>query len=61
MSLHKDFEPTRGQLFNRSPPPSLDTAVNELVKEEARLATLQAQNKHNVLVITPFTPLIEQP
>ncbi|XP_030936446.1 uncharacterized protein LOC115961644 [Quercus lobata] len=30
MSLHKDFEPIRGQLLNRSPPPSLDTAVNEL-------------------------------
>ncbi|KAL6327500.1 hypothetical protein AAG906_021575 [Vitis piasezkii] len=30
MSLHKDFEPIRGQLLNRSPAPSLDTAVNEL-------------------------------
>ncbi|RVW24132.1 hypothetical protein CK203_088775 [Vitis vinifera] len=47
MSLHKDFEPIRGQLLNRSPTPSLDTAVNELVREEARLATLQAQNKFN--------------
>nr|CAN67490.1 hypothetical protein VITISV_035976 [Vitis vinifera] len=28
MSLHKDFEPIRGQLLN--PAPSLDTAVNEL-------------------------------
>ncbi|RVW18829.1 hypothetical protein CK203_098367 [Vitis vinifera] len=31
MSLHKDFEPIRGQLLNRSPAHSLDTAVNELV------------------------------
>ncbi|RVW17967.1 Retrovirus-related Pol polyprotein from transposon RE2 [Vitis vinifera] len=61
MSLHKDFEPIRGQLLNRSPAPSLDTAVNELVREEARLATLQAQNKLNVLAITPSTPLIKQP
>uniref|UniRef100_A0A7N2KXZ2 Retrovirus-related Pol polyprotein from transposon TNT 1-94 n=1 Tax=Quercus lobata TaxID=97700 RepID=A0A7N2KXZ2_QUELO len=61
MSLHKDFEPIRGQLLNCSPAPSLDTAVNELVREEARLATLQAQNKFNVLAITPSTPLIEQP
>ncbi|RVW76586.1 hypothetical protein CK203_048704 [Vitis vinifera] len=61
MSLHKDFEPIRGQLLNRSPAPSLDTAVNELVREEARLATLQAQNKLNILAITPSTPLIEQP
>ena len=58
MSFHKDFEPIRGQLLNRSLAPSLDTAVNELVREEARLATLQAQN---VLAITPSTPLIEQP
>ena len=61
MSLYKDFEPIRGQLLNRSPAPSLDTAVNELVKEEVRLATLQAQSKLNVLAITPSTPPIEQP
>ena len=61
MSLHKDFEPIRGQFINRSPAPSLDTAVNELVREEARLATLQAQNKLNVLAITPFAPPLEQP
>ena len=35
--------------------------MNELVREEARLATLQTQNKLNVLAITPSTPLIEQP
>ncbi|KAL6333719.1 hypothetical protein AAG906_028905 [Vitis piasezkii] len=33
----------------------------EPIREEARLATLQAQNKLNVLAITPSTPLIEQP
>ena len=56
-----DFEPIRGQLLNRSPAPSLDTAVNELVREEARLATLQAQNKLNVLAITPSAPSLEHP
>ena len=61
MSLYKDFEPIRGQFLNRSPTPSLDTAVNELVREETRLATLQAQNKLNVLAITPSAPPIEQP
>ena len=61
MSLHKDFEPIRGKLLNRSPAPSFDTAVNELVREKALLATLQAQNKLNVLAITPSAPLIEQP
>ena len=61
MSLHKDFEPIRDQLLNRSPAPSLDTTVNELVREEACLATLQAQNKLNVLAITPSALPIEQP
>ena len=61
MSLHKDFEPIRGQLLNRSPTPSLDTVVNELVREETRLVTLQAQNKLNVLAITPSAPPLEQP
>ena len=56
MSLHKDYEPIRGQLLNRSPPPSLDTAVKELVGEEAHLATLQALNKLNVLAIAPSAP-----
>ena len=61
MSLHKDFEPIRGQLLNRSHAPSLDTAVNELVREKAHLATLQAQNKLNVLAITSSAPPLEQP
>ena len=61
MPLHKDFKPIRGQLQYRSTTLSLDTAVNELVREEARLATLQAQNKLNVLAITPSAPPIEQP
>ena len=61
MSLHKDFEPIQGQLLNRSPAPSLDTTVNELVREEAHLATLQAQNKLNIFAITPSAPPIEQP
>ena len=61
MSLNNDYEPNGGQLFNRSPPPYLDTVVNELVGEEARLVTLQAQNKLNVLAIAPSAPPIKQP
>ncbi|KAL6315662.1 hypothetical protein AAG906_004834 [Vitis piasezkii] len=60
MSLHKDFEPIRGQLLNRSPAPSLDTAVNELVREEARLATLQAQNKFNQSVILMALAIVKR-
>ena len=59
MSLHKDYEPIRGPFLNCSPPHSLDTVVNELVGEEAHLANLQAQNKLNVLAITPSAPPIE--
>ena len=61
MSLYKDFEPIRCQLLNRIPPPSLNTAVNELVREETRLVTLQFQNKLNVLAITPSATPIKQP
>ena len=35
--------------------------MNEFVREEALLATLQIQNKLNVLAITPSALLIEQP
>ncbi|RVX18797.1 Retrovirus-related Pol polyprotein from transposon TNT 1-94 [Vitis vinifera] len=35
MSLHKDFEPIRGQLLNCSPAPSLDTVVNELQPQQS--------------------------
>ena len=61
MSLQKDLKLIQGQLLNRNPAPSLDIAVNELVREETHLATLQAQNKLNILAITPSAPPIEQP
>uniref|UniRef100_A0A2N9HNS0 Reverse transcriptase Ty1/copia-type domain-containing protein n=1 Tax=Fagus sylvatica TaxID=28930 RepID=A0A2N9HNS0_FAGSY len=48
IALHVDYEPVRGQLFHQIPTPSLDVALNELVHEETRLQTLQAQNKLNI-------------
>jgi hypothetical protein len=36
MGLHEDFEPTRAALLSRSPLPSLDVAVKELISEENR-------------------------
>uniref|UniRef100_A0A2N9GTJ7 Uncharacterized protein n=1 Tax=Fagus sylvatica TaxID=28930 RepID=A0A2N9GTJ7_FAGSY len=58
MALHDDYEPVRGQLLHQIPTPSLDAALNDLVREETRLQTLQAQNKLNVLATTsPFAPL----
>ena len=61
MSLHKDFKPIRGQLLNCSSHPFLDTTMNELVREEVHLATLQAQNEPKVLAITTSAPPIKQP
>ena len=31
MGLHKDFKPTRASLLSRSPTPSLDAAIKELI------------------------------
>lgn len=52
MALQDDFELVRGQLLHRSPLPTLDQAVCELVREEARLSTLRSQytsHTHSVL------------
>jgi hypothetical protein len=58
MALHDDYEPVCSQLLHQIPIPSLDAALNELVREETRLQTLQAQNKLNVLATTsPLAPL----
>lgn len=39
MGLREDFEPTRASLLSRSPTPSLDAAVKELISEENRRPT----------------------
>jgi hypothetical protein len=55
MALRDDFEPIRGQLLHRSPLPTLDQAVCELVREETRLSTLRSQH-------TPHThPVLAAP
>ena len=48
MALHDDYNPIHGQLFHQIPIPSLDIALNELVREETRLQTLQAQKKNSM-------------
>ena len=59
MALHDDYEPVHGQLLHQIPNPSLlDVALNELIREETRLQTLQAKSKLNVLATTsPLVPL----
>jgi hypothetical protein len=37
MALHDDYEPVRSQLLHQIPIPSLDAALNELVREETCL------------------------
>jgi hypothetical protein len=45
-------------LLHQIPTPSLDAALNELIREETRLQTLQAKSKLNVLATTsPLVPL----
>ena len=58
MALHDDYKLVHGQLLHQIPTPSLDAALNDLVREETRFQTLQAQNKLHVLATTsPLTPL----
>ncbi|XP_059623074.1 uncharacterized protein LOC132266238 [Cornus florida] len=55
MSLHDDFEPIRSQLLHRLLLPSLNQALNELVREETRLQTCHSQN-HLTVLATPSSP-----
>ena len=60
MALHDNYEPVRGQLLHQISTPSLNAALNELVREETHLQTLQAQNKLNVLATTSPLALLSQ-
>jgi hypothetical protein len=54
MALHDDFEPVCVQLLHRSPLPTLDTAIFELVRAETRLQTMCSQPSHTVLAAPSF-------
>ena len=49
MALRDDFEPVRVQLLHRSPLPTLDTAIFELVRAENRSQIIRSQPSHTVL------------
>ena len=53
IGLREDFEPTRASLLSRSPTPSLDVAVKELISEENRRPTYHMSSSDHVLA-TPF-------
>ena len=58
MGLRKDFEPTRAFLLSRSPTPSLDAAVKELISEENRRPTHHMSSSDHVLATPSPQPPI---
>ena len=65
MDLHEDFELTRASLFSRSPTPSLDAVVKELISEENRRPTHHMSSSDHVLATpspqSPITAFIAPP
>ncbi|XP_050252628.1 uncharacterized protein LOC126699093 [Quercus robur] len=59
MGLREDFEPTRASLLSRSPTPSLDAAVKELISEENRRPTYHMTSSDHVLATpSPQPPIV---
>ena len=58
MGLREDFESTRASLFSRSPTPSLDVAVKELIFEENRRPTYHMSSSDHVLATPSPQPPI---
>ena len=58
MGLRDDFEPTRASLLSRSPTPSLDAAVKELISEKNRRPTHHMSSSDHVLAtLSPQPPI----
>lgn len=51
MALTTDFEPVRASLLHRTPLPTLDQAISELLSEETRLGTLKSQSLDSALAV----------
>ena len=59
MGLREDFEPTRASLLSRSPTPSLDAAVKELISEENHRPTYHMTSSDHVLATpSPQPPIV---
>ena len=58
MGLCEDFEPTRASLLSRSPTPSLDATVKELISEENRRLTYHMSSSDHVLATPSPQPPI---
>jgi hypothetical protein len=53
MGVLDDFESVRSQLLNRSPLPTVNQAVNDLVLEETRLKSHCSSQPHTTVLATP--------
>jgi hypothetical protein len=53
MGVLDDFESVRSQLLNRSPLPTVNQAVNDLVREETRLKSHRSSQPHTTVLATP--------
>ena len=59
MGLREDFEPTRASLLSRSPTPSLDAAIKELISEENHRPTYHMISSDHVLATpSPQPPIV---
>ena len=58
MGLREDFKPIRASLLSRSPTPSLDAVVKELISEENRWPTHHMSSFDHVLVTPSPQPPI---
>ena len=58
IGFREDFESTRASLLSRSPTPSLDAAVKELISEENRWPTYHMSSSYHVLATPSPQPPI---
>ena len=58
MGLREDFEPTRVSLLSRSPTPSLDAVVKELISKENHRPTHHMSSSDHVLATLSPQPSI---
>ena len=63
MKLRHEYESVRSALMNRTPLPSLDVCLNELLREEQRIATLahMAQQKTETYLVAFSANKASQP
>ena len=63
MGIFDDFESVRSQLLNRSPLPTVNQAVNDLVREETCLKSHRSCQPHTIVftTLTSIDPTVTAP